>query len=335
MKRVLFFVIGLIILCGCDSKKEINDYYIYITDSELPTIYSLLDLVGNDSKSYIWYTDTELIDVNYLNTDKNVKLSSYIGSFDKGIVDEINEFIKDNKKNGRFHLVVDEKYYLLEFALDLKDNYDVKILSSGVDSYNNYYDYQFEDGYDIYKKYEEDFNKLKNDFDINKEYDHNYILISAKRDNVKYYLQYPEYLDAYDDKVKEEYKKVNFVTEDPKTIYNKLTMDMQNELLKIIGFDKKDYDNKYFGTNKPKLVIIGGNGKYKQDGMEDILKQVYDKYKDSYTILYKAHEDYVLKENQIDYLNSLNNQFDFLKKHNLHELYIKLNNYLNIYHKLV
>lgn len=306
MKRVLFFVIGLIILCGCGSKKEINDYYIYITDSELPTIYSLLDLVGNDSKSYIWYTDTELIDVNYLNTDKNVKLSSYIGSFDKGIVDEINEFIKDNKKNGRFHLVLDEKYYLLEFALDLKDNYDVKILSSGVDSYINYYDYQFEDGYDIYKKYEEDFNKLKNDFDINKEYDHNYILISAKRDNVKYYLQYPEYLDAYDDKVKEEYKKVNFVTEDPKTIYNKLTMDMQNELLKIIGFDKKDYDNKYFGTNKPKLVIIGGNGKYKQDGMEDILKQVYDKYKDSYTILYKAHEDYALKENQIDYLNSLN-----------------------------
>lgn len=306
MKRVLFFVIGLIILCGCGSKKETNDYYIYITDSELPTIYSLLDLVGNDSKSYIWYTDTELIDVNYLNTDKNVKLSSYIGGFDKGIVDEINEFIKDNKKNGRFHLVLDEKYYLLEFALDLKDNYDVKILSSGVDSYNNYYDYQFEDGYDIYKKYEEDFNKLKNDFDINKEYDHNYILISAKRDNVKYYLQYPEYLDAYDDKVKEEYKKVNFVTEDPKTIYNKLTMDMQNELLKIIGFDKKDYDNKYFGTNKPKLVIIGGNGKYKQDGMEDILKQVYDKYKDSYTILYKAHEDYVLKENQIDYLNSLN-----------------------------
>jgi len=306
MKRVLFFVIGLIILCGCGSKKEINDYYIYITDSELPTIYSLLDLVGNESKSYIWYTDTELIDVNYLNTDKNVKLSSYIGNFDKGIVDEINEFIKDNKKNGRFHLVLDEKYYLLEFALDLKDNYDVKILSSGVDSYNNYYDYQFEDGYDIYKKYEEEFNDLKNNFNIDKEYDHNYILISAKRDNVKYYLQYPEYLAAYDDKVKEEYKKINFVTEDPKTIYNKLTMDMQNELLKIIGLDKKDYDNKYFGTNKPKLVIIGGNGKYKQDGMEDILKQVYDKYKDSYTILYKSHEDYVLKENQIEYLTSLN-----------------------------
>lgn len=306
MKKVLLLIIGLIVLSGCGKNKEVKDYYIYITDSELATVYTLLDLVSNDDKSYIWYTDTSLINVNYLNTDKNVKLSSYIGNFDKGIVDEINEFIKDNKKNGRFHLVLDEKYYLLEFALDLKDNYDVKILSSGVDSYNNYYDYQFEDGYDIYKKYEEEFNDLKNNFNIDKEYDHNYILISAKRDNVKYYLQYPEYLAAYDDKVKEEYKKINFVTEDPKTIYNKLTMDMQNELLKIIGLDKKDYDNKYFGTNKPKLVIIGGNGKYKQDGMEDILKQVYDKYKDSYTILYKSHEDYVLKENQIEYLTSLN-----------------------------
>ena len=149
MKKVLLFIIGLIILTGCGKNKEVKDYYIYITDSELATVYTLLDLVSNDDKSYIWYTDTSLINVNYLNTDKNVKISKYIGEFNTAIIDEINEFIDDNKKNGRFHLVLDEKYYLLEFALDLDDNYDVRILSRGVESYNNYYEYEFDDGYDI------------------------------------------------------------------------------------------------------------------------------------------------------------------------------------------
>lgn len=307
MKKILLFIISLMILTGCgDKKEELKDYYIYITDSELATVYTLLDLVSNDNKSYIWYTDTSLINVNYLNADKNVKISKYIGEFKREIIDEINEFIDDNKKNGKFHLVLDEKYYLLEFALDLDNNYDVSILSRGVESYNNYYEYEFEDGYTIYKDYEKEFNNLKDSFDINKKYDHNYILISAKRENTKYYLQYPEYLNVYEREVKKEIDKVNFETSDPKTLYNNLSIDSQNKLLKIINFDKKDYDNKYFTSNKPILVIIGGNGKFKEKEMEDMLKQIYDKYKDSYTILFKPHEDYNLNDVQLEYLNSLN-----------------------------
>lgn len=305
MKKVLLFIIGLIILTGCGKNKEVKDYYIYITDSELATVYTLLDLVSNDDKSYIWYTDTSLINVNYLNTDKNVKISKYIGEFNTAIIDEINEFIDDNKKNGRFHLVLDEKYYLLEFALDLDDNYDVRILSRGVESYNNYYEYEFDDGYDIYKKYEKEFNKLKDNFDINKKYDHNYLLISAKRNNTKYFLQYPEYITVYDKDVKNEIDKVNFDKLDPKTIYNNLSVDSQNKLLNIIGFDKKDYDNKYFTSNKPILVVIGGEGKYTEPEMEDMFKQIYDKYNETYTILFKPHEDYDLDDTKLEYLNSL------------------------------
>ena len=305
MKKVLLFIIGLIILTGCGKNKEVKDYYIYITDSELATVYTLLDLVSNDDKSYIWYTDTSLINVNYLNTDKNVKISKYIGEFNTAIIDEINEFIDDNKKNGRFHLVLDEKYYLLEFALDLDDNYDVRILSRGVESYNNYYEYEFDDGYDIYKKYEKEFNKLKYNFDINKKYDHNYLLISAKRNNTKYFLQYPEYITVYDKDVKNEIDKVNFDKLDPKTIYNNLSVDSQNKLLNIIGFDKKDYDNKYFTSNKPILVVIGGEGKYTEPEMEDMFKQIYDKYNETYTILFKPHEDYDLDDTKLEYLNSL------------------------------
>jgi len=306
MKKILLFIIGLIILTGCGKNKEVKDYYIYITDSELATVYTLLDLVSNDDKSYIWYTDTSLINVNYLNTDKNVKISKYIGEFNNAIIDEINEFIDDNKKNGRFHLVLDEKYYLLEFALDLDDNYDVRILSRGVESYNNYYEYEFDDGYDIYKKYEKEFNKLKDNFDINKKYDHNYLLISAKRNNTKYFLQYPEYITVYDKDVKNEIDKVNFDKLDPKTIYNNLSVDSQNKLLNIIGFDKKDYDNKYFTSNKPILVVIGGEGKYTEPEMEDMFKQIYDKYNEAYTILFKPHEDYDLDDTKLEYLNSLN-----------------------------
>ena len=201
--------------------------------------------------------------------------------------------------------MLDEKYYLLEFELNLKDNYDVTIFSNGIDSYNNYYDYEFENGYEIYKKHENEFNGFKDNFDLDN-YDHNYLLISAKRDNTRYYLQYPEYITAYEDKVNDEIKKVNFVLDDPKTIYNSLTTDQRASLLKIINVDKKDYDNKYFTSTKPFLVIIGSNtSKYTKDEMKDMIKQVYDTYKDNYTILYNVN-NYSLTKVEQEYLDELN-----------------------------
>ena len=96
----------------------------------------------------------EVIEDAVENANKNIKISKNIGKFDKNLIKEINEFIKDNNSNSKFHLMLDEKYYLLEFELNLKDNYDVTIFSNGIDSYNNYYDYEFENGYEIYKKHE-------------------------------------------------------------------------------------------------------------------------------------------------------------------------------------
>lgn len=305
MKKIIALLL-VFLLVGCAKEKEVKDYYIYVTDSNLSTVYTLLNLVKtDDNKSFIWYTDTDLINTDYLNANKNIKISKNIGKFDKNLIKEINEFIKDNNSNSKFHLMLDEKYYLLEFELNLKDNYDVTIFSNGIDSYNNYYDYEFENGYEIYKKHENEFNGFKDNFDLDN-YDHNYLLISAKRDNTRYYLQYPEYITAYEDKVNDEIKKVNFVLDDPKTIYNSLTTDQRASLLKIINVDKKDYDNKYFTSTKPFLVIIGSNtSKYTKDEMKDMIKQVYDTYKDNYTILYNVN-DYSLTKVEQEYLDELN-----------------------------
>ena len=305
MKKIIALLL-VFLLVGCAKEKKVKDYYIYVTDSNLSTVYTLLNLVKtDDNKSFIWYTDTDLINTDYLNANKNIKISKNIGKFDKNLIKEINEFIKDNNSNSKFHLMLDEKYYLLEFELNLKDNYDVTIFSNGIDSYNNYYDYEFENGYEIYKKHENEFNGFKDNFDLNN-YDHNYLLISAKRDNTRYYLQYPEYITAYEDKVNDEIKKVNFVLDDPKTIYNSLTTDQRASLLKIINVDKKDYDNKYFTSTKPFLVIIGSNtSKYTKDEMKDMIKQVYDTYKDNYTILYNVN-NYSLTKVEQEYLDELN-----------------------------
>lgn len=305
MKKIIALLM-VFLLVGCAKEKEVKDYYIYVTDSNLSTVYTLLNLVKtDDNKSFIWYTDTDLINTDYLNTNKNIKISKNNGKFDKNLIKEINEFIKDNNSNSKFHLMLDEKYYLLEFELNLKDNYDVTIFSNGIDSYNNYYDYEFENGYEIYKKHENEFNGFKDNFDLDN-YDHNYLLISAKRDNTRYYLQYPEYITAYEDKVNDEIKKVNFVLDDPKTIYNSLTTDQRASLLKIINVDKKDYDNKYFTSTKPFLVIIGSNtSKYTKAEMKDMIKQVYDTYKDNYTILYNVN-DYSLTKAEQEYLDELN-----------------------------
>ena len=190
MKKIIALLL-VFLLVGCAKEKEVKDYCIYVTDSNLSTVYTLLNLVKtDDNKSFIWYTDTDLINTDYLNANKNIKISKNIGKFDKNLIKEINEFIKDNNSNSKFHLMLDEKYYLLEFELNLKDNYDVTIFSNGIDSYNNYYDYEFENGYEIYKKHENEFNGFKDNFDLDN-YDHNYLLISAKRDNTRYYLQYP------------------------------------------------------------------------------------------------------------------------------------------------
>ena len=62
------------------KEKEVKDYYIYVTDSNLSTVYTLLNLVKtDDNKSFIWYTDTDLINTDYLNANKNIKISKNIG----------------------------------------------------------------------------------------------------------------------------------------------------------------------------------------------------------------------------------------------------------------
>ena len=67
MKKIIALLL-VFLLVGCAKEKEVKDYYIYVTDSNLSTVYTLLNLVKtDDNKSFIWYTDTDLINTDYLN----------------------------------------------------------------------------------------------------------------------------------------------------------------------------------------------------------------------------------------------------------------------------
>ena len=137
MKKIIALLL-VFLLVGCAKEKEVKDYYIYVTDSNLSTVYTLLNLVKtDDNKSFIWYTDTDLINTDYLNANKNIKISKNIGKFDKNLIKEINEFINDNNSNSKFHLMLDEKYYLLEFELKRKDSNDIENISKQVGMYKS------------------------------------------------------------------------------------------------------------------------------------------------------------------------------------------------------
>lgn len=146
--------------------------------------------------------------------------------------------------------------------------------------------------------------------EVGKQYcDRDYVLINSLRENVDYYLQFPELIEFKDKKVEKKLKKANMHKIDAKQQYNDLTDEQKNMFFKIVNLDKNTFDKEYFTSDNEKYLIITGttpiNGRYLKGIYQRMLKKVVEEYKNEYTIFYKPHPRAIPEGKDEEYLKEL------------------------------
>lgn len=327
------------------SNKKYNEYNIYAVNGTLPTLIVGLDLVeNNETPGFLWYAREGTFDKNVITKYMpNLVLSKNIGSYSSLhtiLSAEMKEYVENILKedpNAHFNLIVDEYRNWLEFPvlleLGLKDDqYSVRYYSDGTLSYVTEYDLLKENSYNLFEKEKENYYSIiqatregKNKCDpkcmylINEEldtpkglmdysYDANYVLLATLRDNVEYYLQYPNLLEFKDDKIKDKMKNSNIKKLVVKEKFDNLSDEKKNMFFEIVSLDKKTFDANYFNSEGNKyLVITGANpfyGNIIPSKYYGIIDEIVSKYGNEYKILYKPHPSAIPEGDIRSILNS-------------------------------
>ena len=319
-----------------------NEYNIFLVKETLPILLSSFNMVKEKNiPSYIYYDRSDT-----LNTDNikemftDVTISEYIGKpdinntqFSEKIIPEVREFIKDKlskDENAYFNIYVTAEYYWMGIiaveGLGLSDErVNTTMYSCGTNDYVNSYMETGDNVYEEFLKEKDNFNNILDKIKSNLYNDEDYTylstgkgqelrlylaLLNASRDNVVYYLQYPELLPITDTKIKEEINNANIEKIVIREQFNKLAEEQKQDLYKCIGINKQEFDEKYFNSQDKDYLIITGTkpyyGGYSQEEFENIINQIVNKYGQQYKILYKPHPMALPDTNQEKYLNDLN-----------------------------
>lgn len=340
---IIALIIGSVIYTKTkkEAKKDYKTYNIYIMEDTLPTLFANMDMVHQkDVPSYVWYQRKDTLDNEYLkNMFSNLVLSEHIGdgnaqnfrdTIKPEIQDYVNKALQDDSK-AHFNIYVTAEYYWMEIlAIEElgipEEQINVTMYSCGTVDYVFNQEITKADKYEIFLHEKERFDKMlkevrsgkyKDSEDVsyfNKEKssakDSNYILLNSLRKNVVYYLQFPELITFEDPQVKECMDKSNMRKIVVKEKFNSLTDDEKADFFRCVKLDKKEFDEKYFNSEKGKYLIITGTrpfyGKYSRNDFENLIEQVYNKYKDEYKILFKPHPKAVPTEEQTAMLAEFN-----------------------------
>ncbi len=299
-----------------------NEYHFYITSAMLPTLYMALDLSKTALPSYVWYTETDLLNQEVLSQNENITLLPYIGQANKLTTDVVTQIqttiqeILNNDSNAYFHLYTDDTFHWLEYPifaeLGLEDaRYDITYYSDGYTNYIhlNGYPYSGEDGYKQFLEVQQEQLKLLHEVRSNKyhhetnqyllgylpdkyDYKNEYIFPSSSRENVSYVLLYPELIQFQDTKITEVILDDHFIKASPQDLYEELTTDQKETFLNITYFSQEEFDNTYFseGNKTPYLIITGTSSLDENIGIETFesyIKLIYQTYKEDYQLLYQ------------------------------------------------
>ncbi len=312
------------------QNNQLHEYNIYVVNGTLPTLIISLDMVKDrDVPSYLYYArestlDTEIIKEYF----PEIKLSKHIGNYasiQEDLYLEIKKYVREiyeKDPEAHFNFIVDEYRGWLEFPVfieqGIKENqYSVKYYSDGTLSYVAKYDILKKNSYQLFKEEKESYFQLmkdvqagkykcnlKCDYLINEKigdteglmdynFDANYVLLAPLRDNVEYYLQYPELIKFKDKKIEQEMKKANYKKMNVTEKFNELTEEEKEIFFKLIGLNKKDFDEKYFNSENEKYLIITGSkpfyGKYDKKKFIELMNEVVKEYGEDYKLLYKPH----------------------------------------------
>ena len=330
---------SIIKINNIDKTKQ-SEYNIYMTAETLPTLFASFDMIKEkDVPSFVWYQRADTLSVDAIkNTLTNVTVSENIGKgigselFAK-IIPEIKLYISNVMKqdpDAHFNVFVTAEYEWLELmaveAMGLtEERVDVTMYSCGTVDYQIDYGIAAENAYDLLIKEIEDFdiavdkvrsNQCKNDYALNfirnekNEIIRDYSLINSFRNNVEYYLQFPELIEFKDERVAQKMKEAHMIKIEVNLQFDKLTEEQKEIFFKLTNIDKEKFDKEYFNVENGKYLIITGTnpyyGEYTKEQFENIMNQVVEKYGKDYIIVYKPHPVATPNEEQKQYLNNLN-----------------------------
>lgn len=340
-------VVLCIVFNKISNQNKRKEYNLYAVNGTLPTLIVGLDLVNsNDAPGFLWYAREGTFDKKIISKYMpNTKLSKSIGNYESVFTElpiEMREYVKDILKsnpNAHFNLIVDDYRNWLEFPvfleLGLDDNqYSVRYYSDGTLSYVAEYDILKKESYDLFEREKEKYfqtisntrdglNKCqeKCDYLINEEigdtkglmdyeYDSNYILLATLRENVKYYLQYPELIKFQDHKINTQMEKANIKKIVIRNKFDDLSIEEKNMFFEMIGLDKKKFDKEYFNSDNNKYLIITGTkpfyGQYKPSEFYKMIDKIVLNYGNDYKILFKPHPSALPTDDTIELFDSKN-----------------------------
>ena len=306
------------------DEEEQNEYNIFITAETLPTLFASFDMIKEkDVPAFVWYQRSDTLNIDELkNMFSNVTISEYVGQgalyeIKNKVVPEIKEYVSNvlkNDENAHFNVYVTAEYYWLEIAtleeLGLTDErVDIVMYSCGTVDYVVDYGFTGENTYEFFKYEKANFeeaidyaraNLCKDDTElvflqnvelgsINKDY----VLINALRNNVTYYLQFPDLISFKDEEVANDMKEANIQKIVAREQFNSLTQEQKEEFFRCVNLDKEEFDTNYFNSEEGKYLIITGTnpyyGKYSKQEFQNMMEQVIEKYGEEYELLYKPH----------------------------------------------
>ncbi len=298
-----------------------NIYNMYCVNATLPVLYCALDMVTNNYKSILTFTRKDTINMEALDSKRFIYAENGAEDINLSFAKGMAVGIAKEDEHSYFRLFLNDAFNQIEIFTFIQHNipqerYEVKLVSDGSWTYNTAFPYREENAYNVWeansriyngvmeKAKAGEFNREDNGrFNINFEGtvvgSHYYsdaqlsqmAIMAAQRPNTELWCAYPETLDSADSRVQAEIDKAHMPKMEPDVMYEALSNEQKNEFLKIVNFDKDEFDKNYFDKDGDYLIVTGTNpfsGSFTDEAFADILNRIGNEYSD-YNILYKPH----------------------------------------------
>ncbi len=298
-----------------------NIYNLYWLNATMPCLYSALDMVTNNYKSMLVFTRKDTINTDILDPERFIYVATDSLQSDLENAKKLTAKIANSDKYSYFRFFCNDAFNEMElftfpFYGISADRYEVKLVSDGSWTYNTAFPYRDDGSYTLWRKNAEIYNGLW-DLALKGEYQKvdgwYYTLtyngfkagsryytdaecsvmsvIAAQRSNVELWCAYPETLTSKDLKVQAEINKANMPKIAPEKLYEKLTDEQKAEFLKLVNFNKAEFDAKYFDKEGKYIIVTGTNpfnGALTDAEFAQVLDNISKDYV-GYNILYKPH----------------------------------------------
>ena len=340
MKRILKFCLAAILAvttvagvaaCETDKSGEKKEYNIIVTSATIPVVMAMLDTIDSKLDTYMWFgrkgTFNNIDAFEALDNFHLVAKSSWsdASNIPMSAVDEMANTVMDlyvrSNKEAKFNLYVTD--YGFEVAMRLFDdqeipekNYRVCLLEDGTGSYSQFIsteNYAAADGSTRLKANIEAMNDAiaavrNGSYTFSAAAVQNWKMCFpySTRENVEYWLQYPELLTSQDaemQKMLDEHR-LHLVKKNLTEVYKKMSKENQDKFKNIV-FDVAELDKIIKQNDKKTLVFTGTSysGKGGAAGSEElgfvdeinsgefeaVMDKVIELYGEEYNIVYKPH----------------------------------------------